>query len=277
VLRDTPVIWTWGPDSRSITSMTFDFSGEPTTYGIVDIAVDSGEVRRTLLEPSESLCPSAFAWSPDARQFVFASGVYRQGCGDPDLFGLWLVDPAGGGPRRLTSGALTILPRWTADGRIVARRIGGFDVADPAAGPGPDSIVLIGTDGSERVIAPVERALFPSWPYLEVAGGVAAFGSAGCARGSVSSVDLAGGGPRRLSDQSVATLTPALAPDGRAVAWVAEHAGGADLVLAATDGSGERALLTGALPIDLTGWSGDGRWLSFTVREGPLTLEECPD
>ena len=273
-LPDSLTSWTWTPDGRAITGITFELADERPQWSIVSVDVATGAVGQTVLEPTASLCPTAPAWSADGRWLAFASGSFQQACGEPGTAGLWLWDAAGGEFRQLTRGAIYYPPMWTSDGRLLARRLGGRDPANPQGPPLPDPIVLVALDGSERVVGTTLSRTFPFMPYEETAGRTVTFGLAGCDEGAVFAADLAGGSPRRLSDPAVAAASPKLAPDGRSVAWVAFRPDESDLQLAATDGSVVRTVLVGAPGLELTGWSGDGRLLSFTI--GMPALQPCP-
>ena len=256
VLPDSTVDWTWAPDGRSITAVELEPMDEGFRTSIVTVDAATGAVVETVLDPATAYCPGALAWSPDGRWLVFQSGSYRQGCGEPDHWGLWLWDARDRALRRLTSGAPYIRPQWTADGRILARRIGT---------PLLDTIVLLSVEGAEAVLAAAAALPFPFVPYHETAGRTVIWWQPDCDAGAVFAIGLDGGDLRRLSDPSVVAVSPALAPDGRSVAWVADHPGGSDLQVAATDGSTVRTLLVGAPGLALTGWSGDGSLLSFRV------------
>ena len=273
VLPESLIFGTWAPDGRSITGVMFEEIDEGFHWRIVSVDVATGAVVETVVDPATAYCPSALAWSPDGRRLVIQGGSFRQGCGDVDYMGLWLWDAADRELRRLTSGALYILPQWTTDGRIVARRIGGVDLANPQAVL-PDAIVLLTVDGVEQLLATAEPFEFPFVPYHETAGRTVIFWQAGCDTGAVFAVDLGSGEVRRLSDPGVVAASPRLAPDGRSVAWVAVRPDGSDLQLATTDGSEVSTVLAGAPELDLTGWSGDGRLLSFTAGTPPLV--SCP-
>jgi Tol biopolymer transport system component len=275
VFRDPPLIWTWGADSRSITGLTFEAGDDGARYGIVDLPIDTGAAPRTLLEPSTTICPTAFAWSADRRRLAFQSGAFRQGCGETEALGLWLWEASTGSVRQLTRGALYVGVAWTADSRILSRRIGSFDTSGARPAARPDAIVLVDPDGAETMLAAAPATPFPFVPFQETAGDTVIYHEANCNAGAVFAVTLAGSAPRRLSDAAVAAAVPRLAPDGRSVAWVAALPEASDLQIARTDGSGTRTLLAGAPGLDLTGWSGDGRRLTFTVGETGALV--CPD
>jgi len=270
-LLDPPVIWTWGPEEDTITGITFEVGEDGQRASIAIMHAASAAVTATVLPPSASLCPTALAWSPDRRRLVFQSGAFRQGCGEASALGLWLWEVDGAKPRQLTRGALYLGPSWTEDGRILARRIGGFDPETRSLRP--DTIVLVDVDGGEVALATTPGTPFPFFPQQATAGGTVMFWQAGCEEAAVWVVDLAGGEPRRLTEPGELALSPLLSPDGDSVAWVADGPEMGALRLAAVDGSGVRTLATAAPSLDPTGWSGDGRLLSLTA--GTLALE-CP-
>ena len=271
VLRDLSVIWTWGPDSGSITGITFAGDKAGLRAGIAIMDAVRGAVLQTVLPPSASICPTALAWSADGRRLVFQGGAFRQGCGEASALGLWLWEVDGDKPRQLTRGALYVGPSWTADGRILARRIGGFD--PETRGRQPDTIVLVDEAGGEVALATTPGTPFPFVPQQQTVGRTVMFWQAGCEEAAVWVVNVDGGQPRRLTEPGELALQPTLSPDGGSVAWVAHGAAMGALRLAAVDGGGVRTRATAAPSLDLTGWSGDGRRLSFTAGTWAL---RCP-
>jgi Tol biopolymer transport system component/tRNA A-37 threonylcarbamoyl transferase component Bud32 len=106
---------TWSPDGGELAYATS--AGEGAGIRVVSVA-SSGD-SRALPSPREVNSP---AWSPDGRWIAVVAGnmpftfgtAYFANVGASSL---WLVDVAGGPPRRLTPGtALDLSPQWTPDG-----------------------------------------------------------------------------------------------------------------------------------------------------------------
>src|SRR5262249_37556685 len=153
---------------------------------------------------------------------------------------------------------------WSADGRVLARRMGGVDSSATPVRLLQDAIVLVAPNGTEQTIGVADGATLFNPPYQQTAGRIVAFGVLGCDSAAIyaAASDRTG---RRLSPLGATIGSAALAPDGDSVGWVQFEGGGGNLVIALTDGSGVRTALAGAPALDLTGWSGDARLLSFSV------------
>jgi Tol biopolymer transport system component len=98
-------------------------------------------------------------WSPDCRQIVYDMS---QSDGHWDVF---LIDAAGGQPRRLTShGADDNLPRWSGDGRWIyfgSNRTGRYEIWRlPASGGPPTQVTDEG--GFEAIESPDAQTLYYS-------------------------------------------------------------------------------------------------------------------
>ena len=117
---------------------------------------DGGErTRLTRGEPD-----AAPAWSPDGREIVFVRGHnLNKSSGDMDLF---VVDAAGGTPRRLTRtpGSLETAPVWSPDGSRIA-----FARSWPgSAFTGRAAIFVINRDGSGESLV-LEHKLYSETEY----------------------------------------------------------------------------------------------------------------
>jgi Tol biopolymer transport system component len=131
-------LWAIAPDGsgqRRLTSGAFDdrepaFSHDGTRiafssdrgnvlgsdYNIFVLDLRSGDIRQLTSNPAEDMMPS---WSPDDRQVAFAS---TRDNGN----GIWAVDVAGGGERRLgTSMGRVDAVSWSPDGQVIAHAVDG--------------------------------------------------------------------------------------------------------------------------------------------------------
>jgi Tol biopolymer transport system component/tRNA A-37 threonylcarbamoyl transferase component Bud32 len=182
------------------------------------------------------------AFSPNGRQIAFSRG-------DADgAWHIWLTDVDGATPRRLTSGAGEVYPRFTPDGNAILyqgwsapRRIwrvpvaGGAPVALTPDG-GPDELMAdVSPDGRQIV-------------YVSA--------NPGGERVYVAKID--GTGARLLLD-AVATV-PRWSPDGLRIAFSAERGYSGGILIVNADGTGVRRLTKyGGWPV----WWPDGKRIGF--------------
>ena len=152
----------WSPDGRRIAYVrgpsraSAVVAATPLAFGeLVVMDADGGEtVRLTRAEPD-----AAPAWSPDGEEIVFVRGHdLSQASGDMDLF---IVDAAGGTPRRLTRTprSLETAPAWSPDGsRVAFARSTSF-----SAYTGNAAIFVINRDGSGESLL-LEHKLYSKRP-----------------------------------------------------------------------------------------------------------------
>ena len=208
------------------------------------------------------------AWSPDGGRIAFLSNR-------AEGWDLYVVDSAGGEPRRLTSGATADDPAWHPDGHgIAVERRGGIELAD-AGGDGRKLIVEGGAqpawasdgrlafvrggdlwlrtvDGEESLL--LVDATRPAWsPGERIA--VARL------RG-LALLDLDRGELRELGGQS-GDDAPAWHPQGERIAFVRRGR-----LWEAEFGGGERAIAGLPSPAGAPAWSPDGGRLAFHVHRG---------
>jgi Tol biopolymer transport system component len=136
----------WSPDGESLVVEMPSFSEEEllgVALGVLDLTVDPPALR-TLVDGR--LFANNPDWSPDGTSIVFSAPADGGEAGSR-LSDLWLVDPSGGTPRRVTDlaagGGTAVQPTFTADGsRIV------FKLTDPSQGLSDEmaSVALDGTD-----------------------------------------------------------------------------------------------------------------------------------
>jgi Tol biopolymer transport system component len=199
------------------------------------------------------------AWSPDGRTLAYA-----------DFNHLWLVDVEGGQPRRLTAdGDVEVDPAWSPDGAyLYFSRLNDtvFGLWRRLVAGGPPE--------------PVERGPGAArWPSLSRDGHRLAFTSA-TIRETLRVVDAASGRQSRF-EEARRTVTPGVAPDGSAVAFVSLRRNGTDIWrLSLRDGelaaSPER-LTEDAGRAAWPRYSPDGRWVVYQVNlEGQRDIWTVP-
>ncbi len=211
------------------------------------------------------------AWSPDGRKLAFAGRI------DDSGFDLYVVDAAGGEPRRVTSlSGDERWPSWVPDGRLVFanRERGQWDLhaVDPAR-PSPNLERLTDTtsDETEPHVSPDGRlVVFVStadatdgeadlW-LLELSGRV-----------GVSASGLTRPDPTPLIRDRGAESSPAWAPDGARLAYsvTQDGAGSIRILEVETPGAG-RGDDAAPLPVVVSrrpgqvAWSPDGHTLFVT-------------
>ena len=153
----------WSPDGRHIAYVrgpsraSAVVSATPLAFGeLLVMDGDGGEpFRLTRAEPD-----AAPSWSPDGQEIVFVRGHdLNKPSGDMDLF---IVDAAGGTPRRLTRTprALETAPVWSPDGSQIAfARSSSF-----SAYTGKAAILVINRDGSGESVL-LEHKLYSETSY----------------------------------------------------------------------------------------------------------------
>ncbi len=209
------------------------------------------------------------AWSPDGGRIAFLSNR-------AEGWDLYVVESAGGEPRRLTSGATADDPAWHPDGHgIAVERRGGIE--------------LVGADGGGRDVI-VERGSQPAWAsdgrlafvrggdlWLHSVEGEESLLQVDATRPAWSPdseriavarlrglavLDLDGGGLRELNGQS-GDDAPAWHPQGGRIAFVRRGR-----LWEAEFGGGERPIAGLPSPAGAPAWSPNGERLAFHVHRG---------
>jgi dipeptidyl aminopeptidase/acylaminoacyl peptidase len=235
--------------------------------------------------------------SPDGRRVAFVVTTLSEER-DEYLSNVWVVDVAGGEPRRFTTGAgRDTAPRWSPDGAWLAflaardpkatpqlhvMPAGGGEpvritdlphgVSAPAWGPDSSRVAVVSrvgpapTEGAEkskpaRIITTLKyRYNGEGFIYDRVP--------------HVFVVDRDGGAPRQITDGEGADGEPTWSPDGRWLAFTsARHAerdydDARDLFVVSADGGELRRLTDSSAMVTGPTVSPDGRAMAYVVRRG---------
>ena len=134
----------FSPDGRQIAFSEMDADG-----GIFVVGA-TGESERRLTDAGGNP-----AWSPDGRQIVFATETVDLPYSRSSTSHLYVVDAAGGAPRKLFEGD-AVQPKWSPSGGRIAFW---------AVVAGQRDLVTIAADGSDRVAVTSDAALdwAPEW------------------------------------------------------------------------------------------------------------------
>jgi Tol biopolymer transport system component len=153
----------WSPDGREIVfvrgpSVASSVSAATALrFGSLFVMRADGSEPRRLTRGSPDAAP---AWSPDGREIAFVRGRdLNRPSGDMDLF---VVDVAGGEPRRLTdtAAAFDTAPAWSPDGSRIAFARG----AEQAPYDGKAGIFVVNREGTgERLV--LEHRLYSYTSY----------------------------------------------------------------------------------------------------------------
>jgi Tol biopolymer transport system component len=255
----------WTPDSQGITAITLDEGGG----SIVTFEVTTGEVKETVTDARDASCQRGLAWSPDGAFLAYGGPGLREGCGDVGNWGVWSWEPATRTIRQLFHGAADA-PQWLANGEVMAV------VSEPREeGIPPLSIIRLTPAGDPpRPISQDVPRMFPQPPRLvQVVGSTVLFPVSTCDRGeaylwSPGRVDAV-----RQTPPEVYAYRPALAPDGRSLAYV-RVGERIELVVASFASTEARVLASTSVglqvgtagPFDAGGdWSPDGQWIAVEV------------
>jgi eukaryotic-like serine/threonine-protein kinase len=198
--------------------------------------------------------------SPDGSAIAVYAGVSHA---SNEERGTWLIPaPLGGPPRLLVRRAGGL--RWSPDGQRVA-----FMRPDPASG---DAVIVARADGAdERVLVPAAPGIHAHEPAWSADGGFVYFD-----RGPMNNnqapteiwrVRSDGGAPEPLFSTQGVAQSPLLTPDGSALVYAGDQAGGAlNLWLRPLRGGPERRLTRGVGDYLVPRLSRDGRRLVCEAR-----------
>jgi TolB protein len=236
----------WSPDGHRIAFVRR--TGDDTQIFIMN--ADGASQRPLTTGPGRADSP---AWSPDGLQIVFA--VTRDGVSQ-------IATMRRDGSRRrdlAPSHRDQRSPAWSPDGRLIAflsrATLGHFD------------LYVIGADGQNLRQVPTPpagvRPEIKEFTWLPD-GRVAYTNPSGLAQDTVSVTTISGAGHRVLGS----AYSPAWAPDGQRLAFVAFHSGAA-LIYVGDNVGGKAVLLTDPrLACVRPAWSPDGRQIAFLILGG---------
>ena len=211
--------------------------GEPTPQSAIYVqeARAPGRPKRiTAGNGSTAYAEHGIAWSPDSRHLAFLSDK------NEGQLQLYLVDLAGGSPRKLTSlSGFLADPAWSGDGKTIA---------------------LLFTENAPRVAGPLEPMTPPSGVIEQHV-----------YEQRLATVDVASGRVRQISPADLYVYEYDWSPDGKAFAATAAHGAGdanwyvAELYAIAADSGRTKSLYKPPAEIQIATprWSPDGRTVAF--------------
>jgi dipeptidyl aminopeptidase/acylaminoacyl peptidase len=234
--------------------------------------------------------------SPDGQRVAFVVTTLSEER-DEYLANIWVVDTAGGEPRRFTTGSgRDTTPRWSPDGMrlaFVATREpqqkpqlyvmpadGGEPVrlttlpngvADPVWSPDSTRLAFVSRVGGwqEPESAEEKRKSKPVRVITTMKYKANGDGFVYDRRPHLFVVSADGGEPQQITDGDFADADPAWSPDGRLIAFVsARHAerdynNAADVWVVVPEGGEPRCLTDTAGPLGLPTFAPDGRTIAF--------------
>lgn len=206
---------------------------------------------RPLTHPPAGMDDSTPAVSPDGRTIAFVRATSADGA---DIF---LCDPAGANPRRLTFDDRGIRGiAWTRDGQdllYTGQRAGGWRVWRlPVYGASPRDLIIAGHQAQYVAVAPAGNRLVYTESSTVSSIWRAALGSSGRPE------------EHAIIRSSGSETCPRYSPDGSRIADISDRTGSDEIWLSDGDG-GNRVQVTGFKGADLARirWSPDGKRLLF--------------
>ena len=252
--------------------------------GRIEVMGVDGSGARTLVKGGDAESLGDLAWSPDGSLLLYSIRRQPASAGEPFYDGLWLVPSQGGRPRELyavhgDAPQCLTTAGWTADGTGALFQ------------PIPSCSNSIAADGLPLMFVPAEGGTphqlvgsmlgYPDFLALAAGSRFAAVAGAGRMSWTQKRIvvgDAKSGRVLNVSPSDQAAISPAWAPDGRQLAYVAmpdkgDSAGGEAmraammqrrLWLVRPDGSEARHLTPNeGFRDESPHWTGDGRHILF--------------
>ncbi|MCC6641072.1 MAG: PD40 domain-containing protein [Deltaproteobacteria bacterium] len=197
-------------------------------FQISQVNVASGEVRTFTQgkddHPSASLAPDG------SLAFAQLSGATGTKAGESRIY---VFTPGGGEPRPVSAGPSDVSPVWSRDGSMLVYQTRAADGGHAIAALQP-------LDGTPRILARGRDPVFtPDGQWIVFSQKLAAGYRLWRMHPDGSGKLALGVAPTEVGDE----LRPAVSPDGRYVAYVADEAGRRTLRIRRFDGGGDRELL----------------------------------
>ncbi len=219
---------------------------------------------------------SQIAWSPDGKRIAFVDPVVGRR-------GIYVSNPDGSDPQRLTEGVNDGWPSWSPDGTRIAFSSTRDDPSIQVCEPGadfrcPTDIYTVGADGSQvtRLTSDPAPEYRPAW---SPDGSQVAF--ARVFNGTATAIDVMGAdgtGVRQVSSaHGGSDFSPSWSPDGTQITFAAIRNEDWGIWVVNADGKDEHRILggVGAWHAEDPVWSPDGKLIAFVGN--PSMPDYSPD
>ena len=216
---------------------------------------DGGNQENLTNHPAYDATPD---WSPDGRKIVFVSTR------DSGVSQIHVMNADGKNLIRLTDGRGDKRdPTWSPDGRKIA-----FTVSPDFINNWVHQIAVMDADGRNRERLE-DHAMEPSW---SPDGQQIAFASrrADAVRHDIYVIGADGKGLRRVTHELWGGFRPAFSPDGKRIAYMAEHEGFFHIYVVDSDGRNLQRLTHNEENHWGPAWSPDGRKMAYWIWDGIL-------
>lgn len=233
-------------------------------------AVEPDGTGRRVVFDGEPLRITQIAWSPDGSRIAYRDPIAAER-------GIYVANPDGSAPVRLTDGANDAWPSWSPNGSKILFSSSRYDPSIEGCEPGvdfrcPTDIYVMDADGSGVVRLTDDQApeYQPVWSpggdriaFVRPRGGTIAFWEAP----AIFSMNADGTEVRQVSSgDGGSDFSPSWSPDGEQLAFSAFRFEDSSLFVVEPDGTGERSLLSVGYVADPV-WSPDGRLLAFVGND----------